>query len=386
MFHLANKNNGSFFGLDISDQSIKIVQLKNHSDKVKMQSFGKYKLKDGIVVNGEIKDSDALVSAIKSLVTKPIFGSISTSNVTACLPESHSFIKLITIEDSLNQISDLIATEIEKFFPFTSNDLYLDWQIIKKHSGSIDVLVSAAPKSLVDSYITVLQKANLSVLALETESISLCRSLISENKKQNKNKKEDNNNYAIIDIGAVGSIMVVCSPGSIIMSMGLDVSGEKITKHIAETLEINRFQAEKAKIICGLDKSKAEGIIHDILIEETNEMAKRIQNIINFFKDNYPNHEPIKKILISGGGSNVKNLKNIISDYLKIEVLDANVFLKIGGDIEEYNKKFTETHNMDFKLLKKKKSSKTLKTKTISSKHNSSLNYATAIGLALRNI
>jgi len=389
MFHSTNKNNESFFGLDISDQSLKIVQLKKHSDKVKMQSFGKYKLKEGIVVHGEIKDNKALASAIKNVINKPILGSINTNNVVACLPESHSFIKLISIDNSPNQLSDLVATEIEKFFPFALNDLYFDWQIINKHANSFDVLVSAAPRSLIDNYISTLQEANLSVIALETESISLCRSLILEKNKQNKNTNESN--YAIIDIGATESIMVVCSPGSIIMSMGVDVSGEKITQHIANTLEINRSQAEKAKIICGLDKNKAEGIIHDILIEETTEMAKRIQNIINFYQDNYTDHGPIEKILISGGGSNVKNLKNIISDYLKIEVIDANVFLKIGGNIEEYNKKFTETHNIDFKLLKnnKKKTTRKLKTKkieTISSKHNSSLNYATAIGLALRNI
>ena len=35
MFHSANKNNESFFGLDISVQSLRLVQLKYHSDKTR---------------------------------------------------------------------------------------------------------------------------------------------------------------------------------------------------------------------------------------------------------------------------------------------------------------------------------------------------------------
>ncbi len=117
-------------------------------------------------------------------------------------------------------------------------------------------------------------------------------------------------------------------------------------------------------------------------------MSDRIKDIMNFYQDHYPSHSSIEKILISGGGSNIKHLKKIISDHLGIEVLDGDVFLKISDNINKYGKKFTETHNLDSKLLKgkKRKGKKIKKTETISSKHNSSLNYATVIGLALRDV
>lgn len=386
MFHSSKKNSETSFGLDISDQSLKIVQLKKHSDKIKMQSFGKYNLKKGIIEKGEIKNEAALIEAIKALIAKPIFGSITTNNVVTCLPENQSFIKLISVENSPNQISDLVSMEVEKFFPFALNKLYFDWQIIKKHTDSFDILVSAAPKDMIDSYIHALKIANLSVLAMETESISLCRALIKESPKQAKH--EHDHSYAIVDIGAVESIMVIYSADSIVMSMGIDVSGEDITEHIATTLEINHSQAEKAKIICGLDKDKAEGIIYDIIIGETTKISNRIKDIINFYQDHYPSRTSIEKIFISGGGSNIKHLKKIIANHLNIEVLDGDVFMNIDDNISDYGKKLTKTHNLDSELLKRKKKSKNQKkkTETISSKHNSSLNYATVIGLALRDV
>ncbi len=383
MIHFSNKNNELFFGLDISDQSLKIVQLKRHSDKTKMQAFGKYRLKKDIISDGEIKNNKDLIQAIKTLISKPTFGNINTSNVVASLPESKSFIKLISVENSPNQISDLISTEIEKFFPFSINDLYFDWQIMNKYPEYTDILVSASPKNLVNSYIDVLQEVGLTVLAMETESVALCRCLIPD--ISSKAKTKDTTNYAIIDIGAVESTMIIYSSNSIIMSMSIDVSGEEITENIASTLEITHSQAEKAKIICGLDKTKAEGIIHDILIKKTLKMAKRIQDILDFYQDHYPDYGAISKIFISGGGSNIKNLKNIISNFIKIEVLDGDVFLKINEKSSKYNKKLTETHNLEYGLLKNNKK-KQKEPETISSRHNSSLNYATAIGLALRNV
>ena len=56
------------FGLDISDVSLKIIQLKKKRKFLGLASWGEVKIKPGIVVEGEIKDEAALVEAIKELL------------------------------------------------------------------------------------------------------------------------------------------------------------------------------------------------------------------------------------------------------------------------------------------------------------------------------
>ena len=59
----------------------------------------------------------------------------------------------------------------------------LDYQILnipkeKKPDSKMDVLLVAAPITLVDKYINVLEMAKLIPLALETEIIALSRALV----------------------------------------------------------------------------------------------------------------------------------------------------------------------------------------------------------------
>lgn len=382
----SNEKN-STLGLDISDLSIKVVQLKKNSGKNKIQAVGRYNLKTGIVENGEIIKKDELVKAIKDLIQKPIFGSVSSKNVVASLPENKIFIKLFEVEKTSNQLEDMILPIMESNIPFSIDEIYYDWQIAGQNNEGYQVLCSAAPQKLVDAYIDTLTQAGLKVVGLETESMAICRCTLKEELQTAKNKKKTNDNsYALIDIGARRTTITIYTKNTIMLSMGIDVSGESTTQTIAETLQIKDSQAEKAKIICGLDKDKAEGIISDILSSMIKKMTERIEQILNFYEDNYPDANPVNKIFISGGGSNIKHFDKIIKESLKIETESAQIFTNIDEDKEKFNSKFSRTHNITIDLLhnKKNKKSKSKKT-TMSTKHDSSLDFATAFGLALRN-
>ena len=53
----------------------------------------------------------------------------------------------------------------------------------------------------------------------------------------------------------------------------MPISGQDITDSIARTLDIKPIQAEKAKIICGLDETRAKGIIKNILADIIEELV-----------------------------------------------------------------------------------------------------------------
>ncbi len=382
IFHSHN-NQDNFFGLDISDLSIKLVQLKKNKGKRKIQALGKYNLKPGIIDKGVINKTDELIKAIQEIIRKPIFGNINSKNVVASLPENKVFIKSIELDNSPNQLKDLVLPTLEANFPYELDEIYYDWQLLHHNHQTQQVLVAAASKKIVDSYIDVLQAANLSVLALETESMAVCRCALME--ESPNYKKKETKTYAIIDIGSKRSTMTIYANNTIILAMSLDVSGQSITNTIAETLQINISQAEKAKIICGLDKDKAEGIISDILSSMIKKMTEKIKQILLFYGDTHPDLNPIDIIYLSGGGSNIKDLDKVLGANLKLEIKNADAFINLDEKINKFNLSLTETHNINLDLLKKKKSKKkNNKKSSLSTKQNSALDYTTAIGLALR--
>ena len=363
-------------GLDISDLSLKLIQLNKRGSSTDIQTIGTADIPEGIIVNGDIKNFDEAVKTVSKLLSKPKYGKVSSKSVIACLPETKTFIKLIEIEKGPNAIEKVIQSEIEKHVPFGIKEIYYDWQIINEVGAKQSILVAAVPKIISDQYIKLLNACKLTVEALEIESVSISRALL---KEESPEKTPDQTNYGIIDIGAGRTSMILYSKNSILFTVSMPISGRQITEQISKILEIDLEQAEKAKLICGLDDNKAQGVIKKILSDTINDLTSKIQQSIAFYNNHFPDRGDINQILLCGGGSNIKNLDNIIHDAIGIEVQMGNTFTNLKGK-QTTKKNFTEIYKLteDF--------SDSSKSKSISLTQDVSLSYTTAIGLSLRNI
>jgi len=297
------------------------------------------------------------------------------------LPETKTFIKLIEVEKSPNNLADVIETEIEKHVPFLLDEIYYDWQVIEEKDDVQLVLIGAAPKKIVNQYTDLLDKAKLSVEALEIEPVSLCRSLLPEESPNFKG--EFNKNYAIIDIGATRTSLVVYAKNTILFSVSVPVSGEKITANIAASLEIKKDQAEKAKIICGLDETKAGGIINKVLSGMISDLNERVNEILEFYGSHFPKYGPINETMLCGGGANIKDIDKIISKFSSIKVERGDALVNLGEAKNKFQELLSETYSLDVALPDNKKDKGE---GNLSITQDSSLTFATAIGLALRGI
>jgi type IV pilus assembly protein PilM len=374
---LSNSSNYPI-GLDISDLSLKLIQLKKVRDKIRIQALNKVDLPAGYFDNGEIKNQQGIIKSIEKLLGDAKYGKISGNEIIACLPETKTFIKLIEVPRISGNINQIIESELEKHIPMPINEIYYDWQLIEDHPEKQLILIGAASRKIVNSYTELLDKAKLSIVALEIEPVALSRSLLAE---ENPNfKGQSTKNYGIIDIGANRSNLTLYSRNAILFSFSIPLSGRNITERIAKSLNIEETQAEKAKIICGLDENKAQGIIKNLLYEMIKNLVGKIKEAIIFYETHFPGRGPIDEFLICGGGANIKNIEKIISDYISIKVSRGNVFINLDKDQEKIQQFFSETHALEKNngITNSKGKNKIIQ--------DSSSNYATAIGLALRGL
>lgn len=365
-------------GIDISDGILRAVQLKKTGDKIKFRAVSRISLPKGIFKNGEIINMDLAAKKIKELIANPIYGKITFSDVIACLPEPKTFIKLIEIKKTDDDLEKSIEIEIEKHIPLSVSEIYYDWQKIGGGGNKQKILVGAAPKNIVDQYIKLFNEAKLEITALEIEPISICRCLLKE--EYYKFKSKTGGNYAIIDIGANRSNITIYAKNTILFAVSLPISGNDITAKIAKTVKIETSQAEKAKIICGLDKTKAQGAIKDILRGTIKRLVEKINKSFAYYNNNFPNSGQIEKIILCGGGANIKDMDKIISKHIHIKVERGDVLANLNENKETISKLFSETHSLIFDFNKKGNGQRYKTTQ------NASPSYATAIGLALRGI
>ena len=365
-------------GIDLSDTSLKAVQLNGKKDKLFIQSINKIALPKGIISEGEIKNPEVLIKNLNLLLSKPKFGVFSSKDIVANLPQIKSYIKIIEIDNGPNNITDSIENEIENHIPLALNEIFYDWQIVKKTKDKNRILIGAASKNIINQYVDIFKRAKLSVNAFETESIANSRALLEEERpKFNKNSAIS---YGIIDIGAKKAAMAVYSKNTLVFTVGMPISGRGVTEKISKVLEITEDQAEKAKIICGLDETKAKGIINEILADNIKKLNNKISEALEFYANHYPEYETIKKIILTGGGAAIKNLEKLIKKSISIETEQGKMVNNLIINNKIIDKIFTETHSLSDKIIKNSKN------QNLSTKQNSSLSYTTAIGLAMRNI
>jgi len=352
------------FGLDISDLSLKIVNLERKRGGFKLCSFGETKIPPGIIKKGEIKKEEDLIKILKKAISEVKGKPLKTKYVIASLPEEKSFLKVIQMPYlQEEELKSAIVYEAESHIPLPIEKVYLDFQVIPPlydHLDHQDILLVALPRTTVDPYVSCLKKAGLKPLALEIESFSIIRALIIGG--------VSNFPVLIIDLGATKTSLIIFSGYSLRFNFSIPISSHYFTELISKIIKVDLDKAEKVKLKYGIETrgTKEGGEIFEALIPALVDLIEQIKKYISYYST-HTSHEhfppsqegEIKKILLSGGGANLKGLTGFLSEQLKIPVELGDPWVNI--------------------LFKKRK-----KVPEIS--FEKSLSYTSALGLALRNI
>lgn len=362
------------FGLDISDLSLKIAKLKKRSKSLTLSSFGEEEIKPGIIKEGEIQDENELSKIIKEGLKKVKGEKLKTKYVIASLPEEKAFLQVIQMPKmSDDDLKSAVVYEAENYIPLPVEDVYLDSQVInpiRNHLDHFDVLLAALPKKTIDPYLSSLKKAGLQPIALEIESMAISQALI----------KNETTNYPVllIDLGANRTSFVVFSGHSLKFTSSISISSKSFTEIISKTLGISLTEAERLKIEYGLgeeikiklrkdtlERVTERGKIFEALVPALVDLIQQIKKYLSYYQV-HASHEHllssstgVSKILLCGGGANLKGLPELLSLELKIPVELGNPWINI---LPEGRK---ETKGLSFEK---------------------SLSFTTALGLALGGI
>jgi len=315
----------NFIGLDISDGSLKAAQFSTTLvGQTKLVGLGYRSLPVGVCTNGEILQPEQFIHELNETIVQPVWGKFTTTYIVASLPESQTFIKLIDIPPmSATEITQAVKWEAEHHIPMPIEETYWDFEQTEQVAPNtrLPILLGVVPKAIVDSHQQILDQSGLTVLALEIEAATICRSLLSH---------QDNEACIIIDIGATRTGLILWNGKTIAFTVSLPISGQRITQTIAHTLNISLEEAEKAKIICGLDSKECHGAIKRILDGMLQELANRLHEAIIFYQEHFPGSLPVKKIILTGGGANFAGIANYISGVSQLAVSLGNPWCNLG--------------------------------------------------------
>ncbi|MFY9457913.1 MAG: type IV pilus assembly protein PilM [Candidatus Spechtbacterales bacterium] len=318
------------FGLDLSDRSIKVANLSKKKGRFYLENFGEETVEEGLMEDGVIISEKKLALRIAKAVSNLKTGSSGRRYVACSLPEQKSFLHIAQLERiKKEEIEEAIQREIEANIPMKLADVYFDWEIIpsfQKSSEHFDILISAAPRDLVDSYNRLFVEAGLVPFSFEPESLALTRCLVKKGVKDMP--------VLIIDLGHTRTSFIIYAGGGIRFTSSMQISGNMMTENIKRDLAIDQNEAERLKKKVGLDRDMDKRVF-EAIIPAITDLKQQIGKYMDFYsshESHIHNGKPsISGILLAGGGACMRGLAEHLASSLKISVEIADPFVNIAA-------------------------------------------------------
>lgn len=321
-------------GVDVSDHVLRLVEIRKgpiyRRGRLRLHRYTEERIPEGIVSAGDFKDPAAIQRHLKSLVRKAYGRSVSRGAVVS-LPETRTFIKVITVAkpEKPEMIERAILSEAELHIPSPIADLYVDWQHSEDPKSvpvgkPMTVTIGAAPRTVVDGYSAAFESSGLIPVAFEIEAQAIVRSII-----PSAGKASAERSVGLVDFGATRSSFIVYDRGTIQFTVSIPLSGDQVTRRIADELGVDLAEAEKTKRQCGVDAHKCGTRLWKIMEPFLQEMADRILDAVSFYRDHFSNGRALDEIVLCGGGANMARMDELLSALTKVPVRKADPWINI---------------------------------------------------------
>lgn len=294
----------SIFGLDISDRSAEIVSLFEKKGRIHVGSFGRAELPAGTIQRGVIHDVDTLSKILAALLDATFGEKRGKLQAGVALSELAVYAKVFSLPGNLGEsmVGKAAAIEASDIFPVQLERTFTDYTILVRSKEGQDVYFAAADRQAVDAYREVLRRIGIQPLFLDSEAMTLVRSLV---------PREEPEATLIADIGAQTTLLVVYDRGGVRLSSNIAVGGDHLSSAIEVKLNIPLEKAEKMKREEGLDPGKGDGRTFLILQQPMNDIIKEMEETVNYYAAK--SGRKITKIILAGGTSLMPGIEDYIT-------------------------------------------------------------------------
>jgi len=321
-------------GLDIGSRCIKAAEALETKRGWVLRRFGTIDIAPGAIEEGLIKEPQVVSDAIREL-----FGlyNFKTKNVAISIGGYSVIVKNITVQNMPEeQLYESLNFEAEQYIPFDINDVNLDFEILgenEQNPNQMNVILVAAKKDMVNDYINLIDMSQLNLCIIDIDAFAL----------QNiyeLNYGSTGGNVALIDIGAGKTSLNILKDNVSVFMRDVSLGCGQINQKIVSLLNCSMMDAEEIKLSEKTDKISPQDL-KDIVSSVVSDWCGEIKRALDFFYSTNPDDQ-IKQIVLSGGGANIKEFRELLA-------LQTSAEVKIINPFEVFD---TEAENLDNAFLK----------------------------------
>ncbi len=313
----------TYLGIDIGDSSLKMVELAKKNKKIVLNNYG-FSEDMGDIKLTSLDDPDYVAKVINKV--KKDIGIVSGS-ASVSLPSFSVFSSVINLYNvNKKNIAEHVNEEARKVIPLPLEEMVLDWKVIPQlnpdpnnPNNNTKIFLTGSPKKLIKKYINIFNAAKINLVSLETETFSLIRSLLGN----------DKSTVMIVDLGANSTDICIVKESIPYLNRSINVSGHTITEAISQKLGISLEKASQLKFDLGISALGEKQVdVPQIVMNAVAPIINEIKYMVDLFEGS--NNEKVEKIILSGGGAMLINLANYLENTLNIQVIIGNPWFRVS--------------------------------------------------------
>lgn len=321
-------------GLDIGSRTLKLAEIIDSKAGSTLKNFSTIDIEPGLIEEGSVRDPEAVSKYIRELFKST---KLKDKNVAISIGGYSVIVKKINVQTMTEEeLHETIHFEAEQYIPFDISEVNLDFQILgesEHNPNQMNVLLVAAKKEMISEYINLMKMAKLHPRIIDVDAFALQNIF-------NLNYSLEDENIALIDIGASKTSLNILKDNVSEFMRDVSLGCEQINDKIASTVgcTIEETEAiklgEESDLISAKDlKEIVESVVTDWCIE--------IKRALDFFYSTYP-EEQIARIVLSGGGANIKKFLELLAAETSAEVEVINPFQNFIVDSNRFDSSYLE--------------------------------------------
>ena len=319
-------------GLDIGSRSIKAAEIVETKRGSTLKNFGTIDIAHGAIEEGTINDPETVAESLQQLMKSC---GIKETNVAVSIGGYSVIVKKIIVQTMAEeQLQETIHFEAEQYIPFDISDVNLDFQILgesESNPNQMNVFLVAAKKEMVDDYINLINLAGLNPCIIDVEAFALQNSF-------EANYDAVKENIALIDIGASKTSLNILKDSASVFMRDVSLGCGQINQKIMSLIDCSFEEAEQLKYgntPGKLSPDDLKGMVSAVV----SDWCTEIRRALDFFYSTYP-EDRIKRVILSGGGANIGEFRDLLATEASADVEMINPFQNFSIENKKLDDEF----------------------------------------------
>lgn len=312
-------------GIELSDQWIKIVELREKRRHWDVKAAVKIEAPQGAIVDGEVVAQDTLYTLIKEQLMRL---GIKSKRVCVRITSKQVLTKYMPLQArSVKEAKKLVSDKKQLYFP-VEGDYVIDAAITgEKRGQELGALMVAAPNRVIHSVVGLVEHLGLRAVSISIPSYGYC-------------KQFDQETAIVLDIGGNMSTLTYVAQGTCkaVQQVGFGMCDveQALTCEFgaAESEEFTRFFERYMRLFPEADPNDKEFVSHYVSAVVASAMEQQLINELQkmmLFSAGELGAQEVEKLYVTGDCGEIKG----IIQYLEAQLGVPTAFLMPEVSIED---------------------------------------------------